>query len=188
MKSRLSLLARVVFAASLMSALPLFADEPESKSTDSKPCHWWQFGKCADNTEQIEGLPTDAPREGTVVTVDVAKNRIYLFENGELVDKSPVATGSEKVLKKAGKTFLFHTPRGRMKVLRKIQDPVWTKPDWAFIEDGEPIPPPDSPKRLVKGHLAGLETRGVNVGEIAGRRDLSGHGDGHLAPKRRYDC
>ena len=32
------------------------------------------------------------------------------------------------------------TPRGEFEVQRKIVDPVWTKPDWAFIEDGEPIP------------------------------------------------
>lgn len=140
-----SLLARVILAASLMFASPqLFADD--------NSCHWWQFGQCK-RADQIEGLPDDAPHAGTLVTVDVARNRLYLFQDGKLVDKSPVATGSEKVLKKGGKTFLFHTPRGRMKVLRKIQDPIWTKPDWAFLEDGEPVPPLDSPKRQVKGHL-----------------------------------
>ena len=145
MKSN-SLLARVILAASLMSSSQqLFAD-------DNPPCHWWQFSHCKQN-DQVEGLPDDAPKAGTLVTVDVARNRVYLFQDGKLVDKSPVATGSEKVLKKGGKTFLFHTPRGRMKVLRKIQDPVWTKPDWAFLEDGEKVPPLDSPKRQVKGHL-----------------------------------
>ena len=144
------LLARVILAASLMFASQqLFAaDNPPNP-----PCHWWQFNQCKQNSDQIEGLPDDAPHAGTLVTVDVARNRVYLFEDGKLVDKSPVATGSEKVLKKAGKTFLFHTPRGRMKVLRKIQDPIWTKPDWAFLEDGQKVPPLDSPKRQVKGHL-----------------------------------
>jgi lipoprotein-anchoring transpeptidase ErfK/SrfK len=140
-----SLLARVILAASLMFASQqVFAFE--------NPCHWWQFNQCKQNN-QIEGLPDDAPDAATLITVDVARNRVYLFQDGKLVDKSPVATGSEKVLKKGGKTFLFHTPRGRMKVLRKIQDPIWTKPDWAFIEDGEKVPPLDSPKRQVKGHL-----------------------------------
>jgi L,D-transpeptidase YbiS len=49
--------------------------------------------------------------------------------------------------------WLFRTPRGHHKVLRKIEDPVWRKPDWAFVEAGEKIPPLDSPKRLVKNHL-----------------------------------
>lgn len=141
-----SLLARVVLAASLMFASQqLLAD-------DNPPCHWWQFKQCRQH-DSIEGFPDDAPRAGTLVTVDVARNRIYLFQDGRLIDRSPVATGSEKVLKKGGKTFLFHTPRGRMKVLRKVEDPIWTKPDWAFLEEGEKVPPLDSPKRRVKGHL-----------------------------------
>ena len=143
MKTNRNPLARMVLAASLLFAAPgMFADD----------CHWWQFGHCVEQ-EQIEGLPQDAPREGTLITIDVATNKAYLFQDGELVNKSAAATGSGKLLKKAGKTWLFHTPRGKMKVLRKITDPVWRKPDWAFIEAGEKVPAPDSPKRLVKGHL-----------------------------------
>jgi hypothetical protein len=136
-------LARAALVASLLFAAPrLFAED----------CHWWQFGRCNDEV-QIEGLPQEAPKEGTVITIDVATNQAYLFQNGELVSKSAAATGSGKVLKKAGKTWLFHTPRGQMKVLRKLQDPVWRKPDWAFLEAGERVPAPDSPTRLVKGKL-----------------------------------
>jgi L,D-transpeptidase YbiS len=98
-------------------------------------------------------LPAEAPRTGTVITVDLSSNTVYLFQDGELVGSSPAATGSGKILKKGAKIWAFHTPRGHLKVLRKIDDPVWRKPDWAFVESGDPIPPPDSPKRLVKGHL-----------------------------------
>jgi len=101
----------------------------------------------------VEGLPADAPRKGTVVTVDTRQNVAYLFKDGELITKGPAATGSEKTLQKGSKVWMFHTPRGTMRVLRKIVDPIWTKPDWAFVEDGKPIPPPDSPKRQMKGHL-----------------------------------
>ncbi len=144
------LVASLVFASQ-----PLLADESSDRAAtaaDAKPCRWYQFGRC-DHAQTVEGLPSDAPRAGTLITVDVATNRLYLFEDGKLVDKSLVATGSGKVLKKGGKTWLFHTPRGRMKVLRKIEDPVWTKPDWAFLEDGQKVPPLDSPKRQIKGHL-----------------------------------
>jgi lipoprotein-anchoring transpeptidase ErfK/SrfK len=154
LKSTASLLARVVLVASLiLTSQQLFADDAgDTAGAGGQKCHWWKFGRC-DKSIDTEGLPPDAPRVGTVITIDVAANRIYLFQDGQLVDRSPVATGSEKVLKKAGKTFLFHTPRGLMKVLRKIQDPIWTKPDWAFLEDGQPVPPLDSPKRQIKGHL-----------------------------------
>jgi lipoprotein-anchoring transpeptidase ErfK/SrfK len=152
-------LARYALAASLfVVSAPLLASDSPTQQPQQPPqqqdskCHWWQFGRC-DPSPRVEGLPSDAPREGTLITIDLTRNRAYLFKDGEMVDVSPVATGSEKVLKKSGKIWLFHTPRGRVKVLRKIVNPIWTKPDWAFVEKGEPVPPPDSPLRQVKGHL-----------------------------------
>ena len=132
---------------SLFLGVSVFAQQPQQAN---KQCHWWQF-RCEET--QIEGLPADAPRTGTVITIDVATNRLYLFKDGKLVDKSLAATGSEKLLKNGHKVWFFRTPQGHLKVLRKIEDPVWTKPDWAFIEAGEPVPPLNSPSRKVKGHL-----------------------------------
>ena len=90
---------------------------------------------------QVEGLPDEAPHSGAVITIDVATNTLYLFKDAQLVAKSPVATGKEKILRKGDKVWAFHTPRGHLKVVRKMVDPIWKKPDWAYIEDGEPIPP-----------------------------------------------
>ena len=129
MKRSLSLLARAVLVASLVLVVsPLRADD----------CHWWQFRKC---DAPVAGLPEEAPRQGVVITVDVSKNHAYLFQDGELVADGRAATGMESVLEHGDDIWLFHTPRGHLKVLRKIVDPVWTKPDWAFIEAGEAIPP-----------------------------------------------
>jgi L,D-transpeptidase YbiS len=100
-----------------------------------------------------EGLPPEAPRSGTVITVDVSSNQAYLFRDGVLVRKSAAATGTDKVLRKGRKVWWFRTPRGKHAVVRKIVDPVWTKPDWAFVEDGKPIPPPDSPLRKERGTM-----------------------------------
>ena len=38
-------------------------------------------------------------------------------------------------------------------VKNKMEDPVWRKPDWAFIEEGLEIPPPDDPLRFERGVL-----------------------------------
>jgi L,D-transpeptidase YbiS len=38
-------------------------------------------------------------------------------------------------------------------VVRKIKDPVWNKPDWAFVEEGKRIPPSDSPLREERGTM-----------------------------------
>lgn len=100
-----------------------------------------------------EGLPAEAPLTGVIITIDVSTNTAYLFRDGVLEAKSPAATGTEKTLIHGDDEWVFHTPRGHLKVLRRIVDPVWRKPDWAFIEAGEPVPPPDSPTRYVKHHL-----------------------------------
>ena len=103
--------------------------------------------------EAHPGLPSDAPRMGTVVTIDVSTNQAFLFRDGELVKSSKAATGSDKVLRKGDKVWWFRTPRGRHTVVRKIVDPVWTKPDWAFIEEGKKVPAPDSPLRKERGTM-----------------------------------
>lgn len=100
-----------------------------------------------------EGLPADAPREGVLITVDARENVLYLFKDGELVGKDKAATGMDKTLEKGTRMFLFRTPRGIMRVLGKIVDPIWTKPDWAFIEKGQTPPSWNSPKRKEKGTL-----------------------------------
>ncbi len=101
----------------------------------------------------VEGLPPEAPRNGTIITIDVSTNHAYLFRDGQLVRKSAAATGSDKVLRQGRKVWWFRTPRGRHTIVRKIVDPVWNKPDWAFVEEGKPIPPPDSPLRMEKGTM-----------------------------------
>ena len=153
-----------LLALALLLTSPAFADD----------CHWWQL-RC---DETIEGLPPEAPRTGTVITIDVSTNKAYLFRDGELLGRSAAATGSGKILRDGMKIWLFHTPRGHMKVLRKIEDPIWRKPDWAFIEDGEPVPPANSPKRLVKGHLGkyaldlgeGVMIHGTDDADSIGRK------------------
>ena len=61
--------------------------------------------------------------------------QLYTFKN----------TGTERVVIK--------TPRGVFRITVKLRDPVWYKPDWAFIEERQPIPLPDSPKRYQYGVL-----------------------------------
>ena len=136
----------LVFAISLLITPQLFAQTKQ-------PCRWYQL-RCSEQNEiTIEGLPPEAPRSGTVITIDVSTNQAYLFQDGQLVRASKAATGSEKTLVKGDDMWVFHTPRGHLKVLRKIDAPVWRKPDWAFIEAGERVPPRDSPKRYIKGKL-----------------------------------
>lgn len=123
---------------------------PPSTAVD-KPCNWWvDRERCP---EAIEGLPPEASRAGAVITIDTSRDRAYLFVDGQPVASGKAATGMNKMLTKGSRQWLFRTPRGRMEVLRKITDPIWTKPDWAFVEEGKKIPPADSPTRKQRGKL-----------------------------------
>ncbi|HEX7155484.1 MAG TPA: L,D-transpeptidase [Thermoanaerobaculia bacterium] len=138
----------VVAASCLALSFPILANDIPNPATIST-----ETTATAAKAIAIEGLPTDAPREGTLVTVDLTTNTAYLFRDGDLVAKSLVGTGSDKVLRKGKKTWWFRTPRGLHSVVRRIPNPIWTKPDWAFIEEGKAVPPPNSKKRQVKGKL-----------------------------------
>ena len=94
------------------------------------------------NGELTARLRALAPR-GAYVVVDRGNNRIYLRRGDSVLVDAPASTGSRAVLKEIGgkeRSWTFDTPAGRFSVLSERTDPVWTKPDWAFLEEGEPIP------------------------------------------------
>ena len=145
----------IIFVLMLVSRNAVAGDgDTETTSLKSEKttldCGWWTGHLCPG---EVEGLPPEAPRQGTVITVDTKRNTLYLFRDGTLVAKSAAATGSNKTLKNGLDMWLFRTPHGRVTVQGKIVDPIWTKPDWAFVEEGKPIPPRDSPKRKVAGKM-----------------------------------
>lgn len=89
-----------------------------------------------------------APR-GTYVFIDTYANRVRVFKDDVLAREAVCSTGSGTILKdpEKGREWVFDTPRGERKVQRKVKNPVWVKPDWAFIEEGYQPPPKDSPDR-----------------------------------------
>ncbi|MDO9080202.1 MAG: L,D-transpeptidase [Desulfuromonadales bacterium] len=76
------------------------------------------------------------------VVVDSALNRVYWWQDGAVTREMIASCGTGNVLEDptSGRTWVFETPRGELKVQGKKAAPVWMKPDWAFIEEGEPIP------------------------------------------------
>lgn len=148
----------IVFALFAAAAGVVLAADVETRAviiatdvTEPRPCNWWvDRERCP---EAIEGLPPEASRVGTVITVDTSRNVAYVFVDGELIGKGRAATGMDRLLTQKDRSWLFRTPRGRMTVLRKIVDPVWTKPDWAFVEEGRRIPPTNSPLRMQRGKM-----------------------------------
>jgi L,D-transpeptidase YbiS len=89
------------------------------------------------------------------VVVDAKANKLYVKKGLKLIWQADVSVGRGGLLvdKKSGQKWQFVTPRGEFKVIGKGIDPKWRKPDWAFVEAGEPVPPPDDPSRYVEGEL-----------------------------------
>ncbi|MGD9488042.1 MAG: L,D-transpeptidase [Calditrichaceae bacterium] len=76
------------------------------------------------------------------VIVNTSDNEISLMQGDSLLHKGVCSTGSYVLLKASkNREWLFKTPRGRYNVLVKTENPVWRKPDWAYLEEGLPIPP-----------------------------------------------
>jgi L,D-transpeptidase ErfK/SrfK len=94
-----------------------------------------------------------APKRPYLI-VDTSNNQYTLMSGGKLIRHGVCSTGSY-VLLKAGddRQWVFKTPRGRLFVQQKEESPVWHKPDWAFIEEGLPVPPVGAPERFETGVL-----------------------------------
>jgi len=87
-------------------------------------------------------LKAAAPH-GVYIVIDQTHNRLYLKRDEDILLEAVCSTGSGMVLKEGSgrrRQWVFDSPRGRFEVLSRAEKPVWRKPDWAFVEEGEPIP------------------------------------------------
>jgi len=91
----------------------------------------------------------------TSLVINTVDNRFSLYRNRQLVREGYCSSGSYTLLKteEGDKEWIFKTPRGRLSIQGKITHPVWRKPDWAFVEEGLPIPGPTDPSRYESGVL-----------------------------------
>jgi L,D-transpeptidase YbiS len=103
-------------------------------------------------------------RDETHIVVDTRANKLYLKKGLSLLWEADcsVGKGGRLIDPKTGRRWEFVTPRGRFEVRNKIEKPLWVKPDWAFVETGEQVPPPGDPARKVEGELGGYV---LNLGD-----------------------
>ena len=77
------------------------------------------------------------------IVVDTARNHLYIKRRDHIMLDALASTGSGTILDKPGDAkgqWIFDTPRGEFMVQTKLVNPVWVKPDWAFVEEGLAIP------------------------------------------------
>lgn len=99
-------------------------------------------------------LAQQAP-DGHYIVVDTARNRLSIIRRQEVLLTALASTGSGTILNdphRPGTQWIFDTPRGEFTIQSKLTNPVWVKPDWAFLEEGLGIPT-DAEQRLEPGVL-----------------------------------
>jgi hypothetical protein len=91
---------------------------------------------------------------GSYLVVNTSDNTFFLYKGGKLIRNGICSTGSYiKLELNDEKNWVFQTPKGVFTIRGKIVSPVWRKPDWAFIEEGLPVPSASDPSRYERGVL-----------------------------------
>lgn len=133
-------LSLALFLCTSVCAGPLAADEASRHSA---------------LLSQLQGrLQSDTP----YLVIDTRANRVQLRnQKHELLRNAVCASGAARRFEgpKAYKhRWMFSTPKGRFRVQRKVAGPIWTRPEWDFLEAGEEIPVfAEDPRRFQRGIL-----------------------------------
>ena len=91
---------------------------------------------------KLEAAANRAYPGAPVILVNTSQSRIRLMLGERVIAEGTCSTGNGMELADStGKrSWTFDTPRGYFRVLSKVANPVWVRPDWSYIEEGEPIP------------------------------------------------
>ncbi len=109
-------------------------------------------------SEEVKKLRGEAGRKlgnRLHIAVDTKANKLYFKQGLQLLWEADCSVGKGGILKDkaTGQVWEFATPRGEFRVKWKMENPIWIKPDWAFVESKQPLPPRDDPSRRVEGEL-----------------------------------
>lgn len=119
----------VVLALVLMASLHLYFRCPAPAASVAQM-----------SPEEMATRLKKARLKGRFIVIDTAANRLYLREGDKILLEAVCSTGSGVTLVAGERKWTFRTPVGAFRIINKVRDPVWRKPDWAFLEEGQPIP------------------------------------------------
>jgi hypothetical protein len=130
--------------------------------------------------DSLKSLMSQTAAEATnqpYIVVSMADHRLWYKQGKEILFDAPVATGSGKELVGgAAGQWRFETPRGRLTVKAKDEDPAWVPPDWHYVEQahkkglgivhldpGEKIPTGDGVLTTQNGEVVKRYNNGTTV-------------------------
>jgi hypothetical protein len=71
---------------------------------------------------------------GAKILVSTKDRWLWFVLGKDTLLSAPVAIGMGKNFEYEGKKYRFETPRGRRKILKKQENPLWTVPEWHYLE------------------------------------------------------
>jgi len=109
---------------------------------------------------------------GMKILVSTEDRWLWLVQGQDTLMSVPVAVGMGEHFAYQGHKWYFDTPRGRRTVLNKVEDPVWTVPDWQYYEEAsgrglEVVKvQPDQRYDISDGYMKYIELRDGKVGWV----------------------
>lgn len=94
-----------------------------------------RLGMTSDSLSALMNETAAAAANQPYLVISIADHRLWYKRGKEILFDAPVATGSGKEL--AGGPngqWRFETPRGRLTVQSKEENPAWVAPEWHFVE------------------------------------------------------
>jgi lipoprotein-anchoring transpeptidase ErfK/SrfK len=157
-----SLLITILSAVFVLYAVPALSEMTSGHKTqiiDDK-----DLMQSAEYKKQVSMITKDIQRLSrkynaytsgqSYIVINTTDNRFFLYRNQKLVREGFCSSGSYTMLQtESNKKWIFKTPKGKYWIHGKTTNPVWKKPDWAFVEEGLPIPPKDDFSRYEYGVL-----------------------------------
>ena len=86
--------------------------------------------------QNVQQKTSDIPDTGQTIVVSTEENKLWLRRNGQTVFEAVCSTGKGTTLAVDGKTLVFDTPIGRLRIVEKEENPQWVPPDWHYVEEG----------------------------------------------------
>jgi L,D-transpeptidase YbiS len=113
-----------------------------------------QIQSSKSNISLLKDKLIDLMPEKPYILINTTENRFVLRNSKDTIRTGMCSTGKDEILiYPNGTRKPFKTPKGMFSVLLKRKDPVWVKPDWAFIEEGMKPPSARSAERYDEATL-----------------------------------
>ena len=133
-----SLLLSLLLAAAIGFLIkPIFARDPSGTQRFEKA----DVAQLEQEIRALEKALNQHTDDEPYIVIDTVHNLLQLRQRNRILKEVICATGSGKVLLSLKKgDWHFETPKGKFRVIRKVRNPVWAKPEWAFVERGQAVP------------------------------------------------